>query len=65
MTMSDTTSIGEMSTILVTGATGQHGSTGWYVAHRLREEGRMVRALVRQRSERTIALEKIGVDIVC
>jgi nucleoside-diphosphate-sugar epimerase len=33
--------------ILVTGATGRHGSTGAHVARRLREEGRPLRDFVR------------------
>jgi uncharacterized protein YbjT (DUF2867 family) len=49
--------------ILVTGATGRHGSTGAHVARRLREEGRPVRILARARSERTDALERLGVEV--
>jgi uncharacterized protein YbjT (DUF2867 family) len=38
---------GSAAPILVTGATGRHGSTGAHVARRLREEGRPVRILAR------------------
>ncbi len=47
---------GSVALILVTGATGRHGSTGAHVARRLREEGRPVRILARTLSERTDAL---------
>jgi uncharacterized protein YbjT (DUF2867 family) len=50
--------------ILVTGATGRHGSTGAHVARRLREEGRAVRILARARSDRTDALAALGADVV-
>ncbi len=50
--------------ILVTGATGRHGSTGAHVARRLREEGRPVRILARTLSERTDALVALGAEVV-
>ncbi len=50
--------------ILVTGATGRHGSTGEHVARRLREEGRPVRILARTLSERTDALAALGAEVV-
>ncbi len=52
------------SPILVTGATGGHGSTGRHVVLRLIEAGETVRALVRRRDERTKPLEALGVEIV-
>ncbi|WP_292975381.1 NmrA family NAD(P)-binding protein [Mycobacterium sp.] len=50
--------------ILVTGATGRHGSTGAHVARRLREEGKPVRILARSLSERTDALAALGAEVV-
>jgi uncharacterized protein YbjT (DUF2867 family) len=50
--------------ILVTGATGRHGSTGAHVARRLREEGRPVRILARALSDRTDALAAVGVEVI-
>jgi uncharacterized protein YbjT (DUF2867 family) len=50
--------------ILVTGATGRHGSTGWHVAHRLHQEGRTVRILTRAINERTDALAALGAEVV-
>src|SRR5881392_1247684 len=58
MTSSDTT-----SPILITGATGRHGGTGTYLARRLREAGRSVRALVRRLDERTAPLQALGAEI--
>jgi uncharacterized protein YbjT (DUF2867 family) len=49
--------------ILVTGATGRHGSTGAHVARRLCEEGRPVRILARTLSDRTEALARLGVEV--
>src|SRR5438445_13670520 len=59
MTSSDTT-----SPILITGATGRHGGTGTYLARRLREAGRSVRALVRRLDERTAPLQALGAEIL-
>jgi uncharacterized protein YbjT (DUF2867 family) len=50
--------------ILVTGATGRHGSTGEHVARRLREEGKPVRIVARTLSERTDALAALGAEVV-
>jgi uncharacterized protein YbjT (DUF2867 family) len=55
---------GSVAPILVTGATGRHGSTGAHVARRLREEGRPVRILARTLSERTDALADVGAEVV-
>jgi uncharacterized protein YbjT (DUF2867 family) len=55
---------GSCAPILVTGATGRHGSTGAHVARRLREEGRPVRILARTLSERTDALTALGAEVV-
>jgi uncharacterized protein YbjT (DUF2867 family) len=55
---------GSAAPILVTGATGRHGSTGAHVARRLREEGRPVRILARTLSERTDALAELGAEVV-
>ena len=55
---------GSAAPILVTGATGRHGSTGAHVARRLREEGRPVRILARTLSERTDALAGLGAEVV-
>src|ERR1700743_2630335 len=55
---------GSAPPILVTGATGRHGSTGAHVARRLCEEGRPVRILARTRSERTDALSELGAEVV-
>ena len=55
---------GSAAPILVTGATGRHGSTGAHVARRLREEGRPVRILARTRSERTDKLAELGAEVV-
>jgi uncharacterized protein YbjT (DUF2867 family) len=55
---------GSVAPILVTGATGRHGSTGAHVARRLREEGRPVRILARTLSERTDALADLGAEVV-
>lgn len=49
---------------LVTGATGRHGSTGLFVARKLREKGFDVRAQVRVLDERVKPLETIGCEIV-
>jgi len=49
--------------ILVIGATGRHGSTGWHVAHRLHQEGRAVRILTRSINERTDALATLGAEV--
>ena len=59
MTSSDST-----SPILITGATGRHGSTGAHLARRLREAGQPVRALVRRWDERIAPLQALGVEIV-
>ncbi|MCR6484996.1 NmrA family NAD(P)-binding protein [Amycolatopsis sp. OK19-0408] len=53
-----------VSPVLVTGATGRHGSTGAHVVRRLREEGRAVRVLARTPGERTEALAGLGAEIV-
>ena len=50
--------------ILVIGATGRHGSTGWHVAHRLHQEGRTVRILTRSINERTDQLAALGAEVV-
>jgi uncharacterized protein YbjT (DUF2867 family) len=50
--------------ILVTGATGRHGSTGAHVAKRLREEGWPVRVLARTPSSRTDELAALGAEVV-
>jgi uncharacterized protein YbjT (DUF2867 family) len=50
--------------VLVIGATGRHGKTGEYVVRRLRNEGRTVRVLARERSERTDQLIELGADVV-
>ncbi len=55
---------GPVAPILVTGATGRHGSTGAHVARRLREEGKQVRILARTLSERTDALAALGAEVV-
>jgi uncharacterized protein YbjT (DUF2867 family) len=55
---------GSAAPILVTGATGRHGSTGEHVARRLREEGKTVRILARTSSERTEALAALGAEVV-
>jgi uncharacterized protein YbjT (DUF2867 family) len=55
---------GSVAPILVTGATGRHGSTGAHVARRLREEGKPVRILARTLSERTDALTELGAEVV-
>lgn len=55
---------GSAAPILVTGATGRHGSTGAHVARRLREEGRPVRILARTLSDRTDALAALGAEVV-
>jgi uncharacterized protein YbjT (DUF2867 family) len=55
---------GPAAPILVTGATGRHGSTGEHVARRLREEGKPVRILARTLSERTETLAALGAEVV-
>jgi uncharacterized protein YbjT (DUF2867 family) len=55
---------GPVAPILVTGATGRHGSTGEHVARRLREEGKSVRVLARTLSERTETLAALGAEVV-
>ena len=50
--------------VLVIGATGRHGSTGWHVAHRLQQEGRTVRILTRSINDRTDALAALGAEVV-
>ena len=55
---------GSAAPILVTGATGRHGSTGAHVARRLREEGKAVRILARAPGERTDALGALGAEVV-
>jgi uncharacterized protein YbjT (DUF2867 family) len=50
--------------VLVTGATGQHGSTGAHVVASLREQGVPVRVLARTSSERTASLEALGAEVV-
>jgi len=50
--------------ILVTGATGRHGSTGAHVARRLLEEGTPVRVLTRSRTQRTDDLAALGAEVV-
>lgn len=50
--------------VLVTGATGRHGSTGAHVARRLIEEGRRVRILTRSRSQRTDDLAALGAEVI-
>lgn len=54
---------GSAAPILVTGATGRHGSTGAHVTRRLREEGRSVRILARTQSDRTDALAALGAEV--
>ena len=54
---------GSATPILVTGATGRHGSTSAHVARRLREEGRPVRILARAHSERTDELAALGAEV--
>lgn len=49
--------------ILVVGASGRHGATGWTVATELLAQGVPVRALARKASERVVALEKHGADV--
>ncbi|ANI38297.1 NmrA family NAD(P)-binding protein [Mycolicibacterium vaccae] len=49
--------------ILVTGATGRHGSTGEHLVRRLIEEGRAVRVLTRALSARTERLAAMGAEI--
>jgi uncharacterized protein YbjT (DUF2867 family) len=49
--------------ILVTGATGRHGSTGAHVARRLSDEGHSVRVLARTPSARTAALVTSGIEV--
>jgi uncharacterized protein YbjT (DUF2867 family) len=55
---------GSTGPILVTGATGRHGSTGAHVARRLREEGEAVRILARTPGDRTDALAALGAEVV-
>jgi uncharacterized protein YbjT (DUF2867 family) len=55
---------GSATPILVTGATGRHGSTGTHVARRLRKEGKPVRILARAPSDRTDALAALGAEVV-
>jgi uncharacterized protein YbjT (DUF2867 family) len=50
--------------VLVIGATGRHGNTGEHVVRRLRNEGRTVRVLARELSERTDQLIELGADVV-
>jgi NAD(P)H dehydrogenase (quinone) len=50
--------------ILVTGATGRQGGTGFAAAAYLLKHGRSVRALVRSFDERTEALRDLGIEIV-
>lgn len=50
--------------VLVTGATGRHGSTGAHVARRLIEEGRSVRILTRSQNQRTDDLAALGAEVV-
>jgi uncharacterized protein YbjT (DUF2867 family) len=49
--------------ILVVGATGRHGGTGWTVATQLLSQDIPVTVLTRSRSERVSALEKRGATI--
>ena len=49
---------------LVIGATGQHGSTGRYVAERLMADGKSVRALVRRDDERAAHLRALGAETI-
>jgi len=53
-----------MSPILVTAATGRHGSTGAFVARTLLELGHPVRVLVRRCDGREQRLERLGAEIV-
>src|SRR5580698_5905475 len=50
--------------ILVTGATGRQGGTGFAAATYLLKRGRSVRALVRSIDERVVALRDLGIEIV-
>ena len=50
--------------ILVLGATGNHGATGFWVARQLRQRGVPVRALTRQADGRVAPLREIGVEVV-
>jgi len=50
--------------ILVTGATGSHGSTGLSLAKHLLKESVIVRAMVHSIDERSKALETMGCEIV-
>ncbi|WIM87199.1 NmrA family NAD(P)-binding protein [Candidatus Mycobacterium wuenschmannii] len=54
---------GSAAPVLVTGATGRHGSTGAHVARRLLGEGRAVRILARSESDRTEALASLGAEV--
>jgi uncharacterized protein YbjT (DUF2867 family) len=51
------------SPILVVGATGRHGGTGATVVRLLREQGIVVRALVRQADARMAPLRAAGVEL--
>lgn len=50
--------------VLVTGATGRHGSTGAHVARRLLAEGSAVRIVARSQNQRTDDLAAIGAEVV-
>jgi uncharacterized protein YbjT (DUF2867 family) len=63
ITQGESSMTAPVAPILVTGATGRHGSTGAHVARRLREEGRPVRILARTRSARTDALADLGAEV--
>jgi uncharacterized protein YbjT (DUF2867 family) len=54
----------ETTPVLVTGATGRHGSTGRHLVSRLLDEGHAVRVLARSRGARTQALSELGADVV-
>lgn len=50
--------------ILVTGAAGRTGAVGKLLVERLRAQGAPVRAAVRQRDDRSAALEAMGAEVV-
>ena len=50
--------------ILVTGATGTHGSTGLAVIRQLLKEGKEVRALVRTIDKRSDTLKELGCEVI-
>ncbi len=50
--------------ILVTGASGRHGGTGFKITELLRERGLPVRAMVHRMDERCDALQSLGAEVV-